>query len=183
MTWSIFWPGFRAAWFRGASIGLLIAVLWTWWLCVTILATLVWQHWWPPLVTYLSWGGVITAALAAAGWESFRPAHHQEDDAMDLLVAAQDEYLRGNWFEAEALALRLLHRCSDDIPAGLLLVGVLRATGRLEAAQRRLDQLQLYDAAGEWWFEIRQEAARIERAREVAAAPEDGQAESADSST
>jgi thioredoxin-like negative regulator of GroEL len=78
---------------------------------------------------------------------------------------AQQEYLRGNWFEAEAILLDLLQRFPRDIQAGLLLVGVLRHTQRWQPALRRLDQLQLIDGAQGWHFEIQRERQLIEKRR------------------
>ena len=63
----------------------------------------------------------------------------------ELFLAAQREYLRGNWFEAEAELLELTQLAPDDVPAVLLLVGVLRHTHRYRPALRRLEQLQLLE--------------------------------------
>ncbi len=81
-----------------------------------------------------------------------------------LLVEAQGDYLRGNWFEAEAKLLQVLHLHSRDAESLLLLAGVLRRTKRHPAALRRLGQLELLDSAAGWYFEIQREKKLIEQA-------------------
>ncbi|RMF37779.1 MAG: hypothetical protein D6753_17040, partial [Planctomycetota bacterium] len=173
MRMAYFWPGFSLAWKRGAAGGLLVAVLFAWWFCATMLATWVWRDWWPVGGVWLSWAGILVLAAGHAIWEAMRPNATPRLEEPAELATAHDEYLRGNWFEAEALALRMLERDPNDIATGLLLVGVLRATQRYEAALDRLQQLELLDAASAWWFEIRRERQRIESARASDTEPEE----------
>ena len=90
---------------------------------------------------------------------------------------AQREYLRGNWYEAEAKLLDILERHPTDVAAGLALVGVLRHTGRRRTALTRLEQIGLLDAAGPWQFEIMRESALIraglDEGGEVSVQPDD----------
>ncbi len=134
-----------------------------------MLATWVWDAWWPVGAVRFSWGGLGVLASAHAIWMVAKAGFEAPAEDGGELSEAQDEYLRGNWFEAEALALRVLERDPNDIAAGLLLVGVLRATQRYDAALTRLHQLELLDAAAAWWFEIGRERQRIEQAREAGA--------------
>ena len=76
---------------------------------------------------------------------------------------ARGEYLQGNWFEAESLLHAILTNSPRDAEAQLLLVGVLRHSGRWSAAFRRLDQLELLDTAARWTFEIRCERQLLDR--------------------
>lgn len=83
---------------------------------------------------------------------------------------AQEEYLRGNWFAAEARLLAILHAESRDVEALLLLISVLRQTRRWQPALRRLKQMELLDGSHPWRHEIAREKGLIERA--IAAASE-----------
>ncbi len=55
-------------------------------------------------------------------------------EAKDSFLAAQVDYLAGNWFEAEAKLLQILHEYPRDAESHLLLVGVLRHTRRFQAS-------------------------------------------------
>jgi thioredoxin-like negative regulator of GroEL len=81
----------------------------------------------------------------------------------DRFAQAQHEYLRGNWFEAEALLHAILAQAPRDAEAQLLLAGVLRHSGRYAAAQRRLSQLELLDTSARWTFEILREKKLLEQ--------------------
>ena len=76
---------------------------------------------------------------------------------------AQTDYLAGNWFEAEAKLLQILHDFPRDAESQLLLVGVLRRTRRFRPALRRLAHLETFDSASRWRYEILRERAIIER--------------------
>jgi len=86
-----------------------------------------------------------------------------DQQSAQALVDAQLEYLRGNWFEAEAKLLQILHDHPRDAEALLLLVGILRRTLRFSPALRRLAQLERLDTASGWQFEIIGEKRLIER--------------------
>ena len=81
-----------------------------------------------------------------------------------MFVDAQSDYLRGNWFEAEAKLLQILHHHPRDAESLLLMVGVLRRTKRLKAAMRRLEHLELLETSAAWYFEIQRERKLIEQA-------------------
>ena len=84
-------------------------------------------------------------------------------EAKDNFLLAQVDYLAGNWFEAEAKLLQILHEYPRDAESQLLLVGVLRRTKRFRPALRRLATLETLDSGARWRHEIRQERALIER--------------------
>jgi predicted Zn-dependent protease len=86
-----------------------------------------------------------------------------DSKAHDTFETAQQEYLRGNWYEAEAMLLDLLEKYPRDAEAILLLVGVLRHTQRFQPAIRRLDLLESLDTSAPWRFEIAQERKILER--------------------
>lgn len=80
-----------------------------------------------------------------------------DSSSQSAFILAQTEYLKGNWFEAEAILLEILQDFPRDAEAMLLLVGVLRHTERWQPALRRLDQLEMLDTASPWRFEINRE--------------------------
>jgi hypothetical protein len=76
------------------------------------------------------------------------------DRAGDLFRAAQGEYLRGNWFEAE-LALNQLLECNpSDVDARLMLATLLRRIGQPKEAEEQLHRLSKTEGAEKWQFEI-----------------------------
>jgi hypothetical protein len=81
----------------------------------------------------------------------------------DRFVEAHAAYLRGKWGEAESLLTDGLAVESRDPPALLLLCGVYRHTGRLEAAERLIEEIRLTEAADRWWLEVSAEEKRLRR--------------------
>lgn len=163
---SCLWPGLAGAWYRGLLGSLLAAVVCAWAACVLLLATWVWTEWFPIWIVRSAWvfGGIFW--LGSAFWSHFRFASLFQATTPEQSAAferAQVEYLRGNWFEAEALLLEIVHRQPRDAESLLLLVGVLRQTRRWQPALRRLKQLEMLETAARWGFEIRQEKKIIER--------------------
>ncbi len=162
-----FWPGLAAAWCRGNSTALSLAILSMWSLCFLILATFVWPQW----VSTWALRGLWLLAIAAwivstvrSNWQFTRLIQVAKPlAAKDNFLLAQDDYLAGNWFEAEAKLLQILHEYPRDAESQLLLVGVLRRTKRFRPALRRLAALESLDSGARWRYEIRQERAVIER--------------------
>ena len=169
-----YWPGLATAWYRGAARGLFISVVYTWWICLLLLATFVWPDWFAVWLVRGMWLLAATIWLVAAVYGRFamRSSLAGVDDSGEF-ESAQEEYLKGNWFEAEALLLRLLERTPDDVPASLLLVGILRHTQRWQPALRRIEQMKLLDGAALWRFEVEQEQRLVLRAIENASSTND----------
>lgn len=163
-----FWPGLPALWQRGMARGLLVSVLFSWSICVLLLATFVWTEWlagWFLITAWTALGGYWCIEFIRSQWVAavgVGAGSIARDDA--TLIAAQHDYLQGNWFDAEAKLLPSVEKDPDDIPASLLLIGVLRHTQRYRAALRRLEQLCLLDAAHAWSFEIHREKQLLEKA-------------------
>jgi hypothetical protein len=65
--------------------------------------------------------------------------------------------LRGNWFDAEALVVKRITECPDDIAASLLLAGILRRTKRWNQCSTCLLQIRLRESATPWLLEIERE--------------------------
>ncbi|QDV27152.1 hypothetical protein Q31a_55390 [Aureliella helgolandensis] len=160
------WPGFVAAWYQGVARGLFVATLFAWTLCVLLLATFIWPEW---LALSLV-RGLWVVVLVVWGVESVRNYWRLQSllkpesaESQTAFSKAQSEYLHGNWFEAEALLLEIVHQNPRDAEALLLLVGVLRHSRRWQPALRRLKQLELLDTAARWHFEMQREMQLIDR--------------------
>lgn len=160
-----FWPGMVATWHRGLARGLLVATLFAWSLCVLLLATFIWPQWLAPVLVRLLWIGLVAAWLGTTVhslWTVGSVLQTTSPQCSADFTRAQAEYVRGNWFDAEAILLEIVHQQPRDAESLLLLVGVLRHTQRWQPALRRLRQLELLDTAVPWQFEIRNERALIE---------------------
>jgi hypothetical protein len=145
------WPGLAALWCGGKGRSLAAALIFTWAICILLLATFVWPGWFSVWVVRVFWLVAGCVWLANCVWShlSFSTLVGLPDSkAHAVFEEAQAQYLQGNWFDAEAL---------------LLLIGVLRHTQRWQPALRRLDQLQSLDTAAGWHFEIIRERQIVEK--------------------
>lgn len=162
-----FWPGLSAAWYRGNTSSLAIAIVSTWVLALLLMATFVWPQWVSSLALRSLWllAMVIwVAASARSQWQFSRLMQVSKPlEAKDHFLLAQTDYLAGNWFEAEAKLLQILHDFPRDAESQLLLIGVLRHTRRFRPALRRLTHLQTLDSSARWSYEINRERAIIEQ--------------------
>ena len=162
-----FWPGLAAAWYRGNTTSLAIAIFSTWGVAILLLATFVWPQWISLLALRCLWVLAVAVWFAAAIHSQWHFAQLMQVskplEAKDNFLLAQTDYLAGNWFEAEAKLLQILHDFPRDAESQLLLVGVLRHTRRFKPALRRLAHLETLDSATRWRHEIVRERAIIER--------------------
>ena len=161
-----FWPGLAAAWYRGTLRSLCLAILCAWAICLLLLATFVWPEWMALGLVRFLWLAAILGGMANAVWSHWtlgqllQPATNDSSQRFEL---AQTEYLKGNWLEAEAVLMEVIHSRPRDAEALLLLVSVLRHTKRWQPAVRRLNQLKLLETAAPWQFEIAQEERLIQQ--------------------
>jgi len=81
----------------------------------------------------------------------------------DRFIEAHQAYLQGKWAEAESLLTDCLKIENRDPPSLILLSGVYRHTGRLEAAARLIEEIRLTEAADGWWLEVAAEENRLKR--------------------
>lgn len=183
---SCFWPGLAQAWWRGSSTALVAAIGFGWSLSLLLLATFVWPNWFAPWLVTLCWLCMLAFWLGESIRNHWQLGKLQADAGPvvgdDRFATAQQEYLRGNWFEAETLLHAILTDTPRDPEAHLLLVGVLRHSRRWSAAFRRLEQLELLDTSSRWTFEIRRERQFISQRQQEyvatktdAAASDDGE--------
>lgn len=154
------WPGLAALWYRGMARGVLLAVLFCWLCSLLLLSTFVWPEWISVWAVRIGWLALVLTwmgSTAYSHWTLGRLLGVMDKSSQDAFTRAQEEYLRGNWFEAEAILLEMLQRFPRDAEALLLLVGVLRHTQRWQPALRRLDQLESLDSSSPWRFEMARE--------------------------
>ena len=195
------WPGLPQVWWRGSPWALGVAVGFAVLLNLVIVASFGWTEWIQPQARTAGW--IVLAVMWVAGavisWRrgDHRAIDHQqtnrslgdhektpdrEDD--ELFRQARDDYLRGNWYEAEEMLVRLLHRSPNDVDARLMLATLMRHTERYDDARGQLKQLQRLEAAGKWQLEIRREweyLAREQQADDISSAsPADTEPEAAE---
>lgn len=160
------WPGLAALWWRGRWQGLVEAMAFTAALNVMLVATLVWPEWFGRPWPMLGWLGIGTFWLLAC-WRSLAELPALMDgkpDAMSeaLFSQAQAEYLKGNWYDAERLTQQLLGRRPRDAEGRLLMVSILRHSGRVPEATAMLAELERLDGARRWMLEIGSERRQLE---------------------
>jgi len=109
----------------------------------------------------LAWTAAAVVAARLAGMTQLGSSSVEQED---LFRAAQKEYLRGHWFEAEAALTTLLGAAPKDIEARLLLATLLRHTGRVREARQQLTALQRLDGAEQWENEINHEHQLLDEA-------------------
>jgi hypothetical protein len=164
------WPGLARLWLRGEFRSLLVAIGFGGLVNGLIVSTLVW----PEIAPFSLWAvGLSFAGLwwlvagVAAWWElpELR-ASTAADPYKGLFTAAQAEYLKGNWIEAEAALRKLLRQSPRDAEAHLLWATLMRRTGRLDKARQTLQDFSRLDAARQWQHEIRTERELVRRMTE-----------------
>ncbi len=89
----------------------------------------------------------------------------------DLFRRGLGEYLRGAWFEAESLFNQLVASDPRDVDARLMLITLLRHTGRSADSQRRLDELVRLEKAEKWREEIERERQLLKASTETLIEP------------
>ncbi|MHC4178666.1 MAG: tetratricopeptide repeat protein, partial [Planctomycetota bacterium] len=109
------------------------------------------------------WVGSALLSLVGGGR---RGSGGQADPAGAGFERALEDYLKGNWYQAERLLGDLLRSSAGDLDARLMLATLLRHTGRFEEAAAQLDLLELFEGAGEWEWEVRRERELLSQARE-----------------
>lgn len=162
------WPGLAEIWWRGRLSGLPAAIAFTLALNLLLVTRYLYPQWIAGgLVTMGFWIGIIAWVFAVVRGIREVPAliaPRQVSQEPDRFPEARSAYLAGNWAAAEGLLTEVLAIEPRDPPALLLLTGVYRHTGRLEAAQVLLDEIVKLEVADGWFLETQAEARRLERA-------------------
>lgn len=161
-VWLRWWPGLPKIWQSGDRTALVIAVAFAVALNVSIASYGIWPHMLPEPVRWI-W------TLAVAAFWGLSLASRNIDDAKrvapaekewdrGLFIEAQGEYLKGHWFEAEEMLLRLIRTDPTDDAARMMLASVYRRAGQ---AEKGLQQLEAIQHRQVWDLEIRQEQAQL----------------------
>jgi hypothetical protein len=162
------WPGLAEVWWRGRLTGLPAAVAFTFALNLYLIARYLYPEWIAGgLVSIGFWVGLLVWAFYVI--HSIREvpgliAPRSVSEKPDRFPEAQAAYLRGEWPEAEGLLTDVLAIEPRDPPALMLLAGVYRYTGRLEAATLLMNEIRRLEVADSWWLEVQAESRRLESA-------------------
>lgn len=156
------WPGLAELWLAGAWSGLLHATLFGLLLNSALATTLVWTNLVGAEVRFAGWIAVGTLWLLGV-WTAWRYTLARREPDGDLFSRALSEYLQGNYFAAEAMIQQLLLADARDIEAHLLLVSLLRRTGRIDEARAALEKLARSHGAEKWELEIMRERQLLDR--------------------
>ena len=168
LHWTAYlWPGLPQVWVRGSWVGLGLAVGFTALGNVLLAATFVWQQWLPARAVAIGYGALACIWLLAwwdarADWRrmlrewSTGESLPAGGDAQcnEWFQQAQQAYLSGDWVAAEQTLTRLLRLAPQDVEARLLRATLYGHEQRWEAALAELDELERWDAARPWQFEM-----------------------------
>ena len=165
------WPGLAELWWRGRLSALPAAIAFTLIVNLILVARYLYPGWiHSGLVSLAFWGGLIALFFYILRTARELPALINPRDTCeepDQFPEARIAYLGGRWEEAEGLLTDVLAIEPRDPPALLLLTGVYRHTGRLEAAVLLLREISRLEAADDWRLEIETESKRLTRASEA----------------
>jgi tetratricopeptide (TPR) repeat protein len=169
MAW---WPGFLNLWYRGEIYSLAISFLFATILNIAILATMVWPEWLAVWFVRALWILLAFSGLWSFSASFFTKSGMQQSlpsvECDNLFAEAQSDYLKGQYFEAEATLHRILASGAEDVEAALLLASVLRRTGRFRQAIDCLERLERFDSARYWTQEIADVRRRCEDSPAIA---------------
>jgi len=166
------WPGLPQLWLAGTWSGLALSVGFASLLDLLLLTSLLWTEWVEPAFRVAGWTAVAVlwsvSIVTGRRWSQEQLAQGRRPREEDLFPRALGEYLKGNWYEAEAACKNLLRRVSGDVQARLLLATLLRRTRRWSEAREQLEVLNRLEAAATSEFEIAGERERLAEAEEQA---------------
>lgn len=155
MPWATYlWPGLPQICRFGSWPGLGLAIGFAVLLNLALAGTILWDGLFAPGARKLIWAAVALTWFGSAVAAFMRKDAAASDAEADPYPQALEQYLRGNWFEAEQILARLLDRNPRDLEARLMLATLLRHTGRHQEAARQLDCLERCEGSGKWALEI-----------------------------
>ncbi len=164
-----FWPGGLSVWRKGDFHALALAILFGIFLNIACLGSFVWTEWISPLWLVSIWTGlglaVVGAGVQSTLWTTGRKSGLSIEERTRTLCQSQEFYLQGNYFEAEQLLRKNLLSSEDDSESLLLLVSVLRRTGRAEDALEWIDHAMRREVAARWQTEFLHEKQQCIRAQ------------------
>jgi hypothetical protein len=170
MPWAVYlWPGLPQLSREGSWTALIVAIGAAALLNGMLLGSYVWSDLIAPDLRIICWtllGITWTFSAGVSTWSDRRQEARRHDEEGDFFQEAIEEYLKGNWFEAERALGRLLRRNSHDLEARLMLATLLRHTKRFDESTRQLNFLVRLDGASRWAHEIRREGELLTEARQ-----------------
>jgi hypothetical protein len=166
------WPGLPRLWFRGQAVGLFTAAFCAIWLNATLVDAFLSPVLANPSVRMANWVVLSVFWLVSFRRGARRLSQFCRGDAQyndELFARAQAEYLRGQWFEAESLLLRLVREEPSDVEGRLLLATLYRHTRRPDLARAQLDRIERMPEGARWHWEVRRERTLAEKVSSVLA--------------
>jgi len=167
--WPVYlWPGLPQLVRDGKWAALAFAVAAAAMLNAVLLGTWFWTDLFAPELRIISWVFLGVAWGLSVGywaWTDRRQATTSEKTGGKNFEEALEDYLKGNWFEAERKLNVLLRREEHDLEARLLMATLLRHTKRLDDATHQLNHLVRLDGAHRWALEIHREGELLAEAR------------------
>ena len=159
-----FWPGFPWVWYRGSKVGLFIAIAFGFLLNFVLVSSFIWVELVSEPVRRGACAGALVSSITAGihFWFRYRGCLSSFLDSWnasneDLFLAAQLQYLKGDWTSSEKTLLRILQGFPRDAESRLLLATLYRHQGQYESARDQLRVLQRFDSAANWAMEIQYE--------------------------
>ncbi|MGA2258910.1 MAG: hypothetical protein ABSG53_29935 [Thermoguttaceae bacterium] len=169
MPWPAYlWPGlpqlagdgnWAALAFAVAAAALLNAVLLGTWFWTDLFAPA------PRIIVWVLLGVAWSISVSYWAWADRRRAAASEKTGGKSFEEALEDYLKGNWFEAERKLNLVLRRDEHDLEARLLMATLLRHTKRFDDATHQLNLLVRIDGAHRWALEIHREGELLTEAR------------------
>lgn len=168
---SCLWPGLAELWWRGRLSALPAAIGFAFALNLLLVTRYIYPEWMASgLVSMACWIGVIAWVFYVVRTVRELPtliAPRVVSEKPDRFPEARAAYLRSEWTRAEGLLVDVLAIEPRDPPALLLLTGVYRHTGRLEAAEILLQEIARLEVADTWSVEVEAEARRLKQGIEA----------------
>jgi len=169
MPWPAYlWPGLPQLAREGNWAALAFAVAAAVLLNAVLLGTWFWTDLFGPVPRIIVWvllGVAWSISVSYWVWTDRQQTAAGEKTGGKVFEEALEDYLQGNWFEAERKLDLLLRRDERDLEARLLLATLLRHTKRFDEATHQLNLLVRMDGAQRWALEIRGEGELLGEAR------------------
>ncbi len=170
MPWPAYlWPGLPQLARDGNWAALAVAVAAAALLNAVLLGTWFWNDFLTPGLRIICWVSLGAAWSLSAGywaWTDRRQAAVSAKTTGKVFEEALQDYLKGNWFEAERKLNLLVRRDEHDLEARLMMATLLRHAKRFDDATHQLNLLVRLDGAHRWAAEIHREGELLMEARQ-----------------
>lgn len=143
-------------------------MLYAWFAIGVIATTFFWSEFIPKssqttllLIFFLAWIlGIFLSHQHEAALEAREAQVKKNALVEDTLPLAQTAYLRQDFYETERVLRDRLGKVPEDVPARMLLVGMLRRLQRWDEVRQQLALLEQNPQLGGWYFEVWREKER-----------------------